>query len=234
MESQIQLIGEGSQYNLLLATHLQHLNGYLSLPSRAPTRQVAAEVSRFVLQDAMVSQIILKQFHIIVHTILIRLLHQRAQLLLLSPRPRPYHQRVKIDARNRVLLRDIRQVTIDAQLERRQLQHAGLHLVMKLNLLPRISIRKKNVPSNTNTFGTSIVIVSRCFTSRRWPSASCISLSSATPTFITLIASSRRGRATDVRRRSWLYSTEMPLRSIRPHMPTTRCSTAGRAPRPSC
>ena len=26
----------------------------------------------------------------------------------------------------------------------------------------------------TNTFGTSIVIVSRCFTSRRWPSASCI------------------------------------------------------------
>ena len=31
----------------------------------------------------------------------------------------------------------------------------GLHLVMKLNLLPRISIRKKNVPSNTNTFGTS-------------------------------------------------------------------------------
>lgn len=76
----------------------------------------------------MVSQIILKQFHIIVHTILIRLLHQRAQLLLLSPRPRPYHQRVKIDARNRVLLRDIRQVTIDAQLERRQLHHAGAPL----------------------------------------------------------------------------------------------------------
>ena len=112
------------------------MNRYTSVPITTSTWQVTTKVNGFVLQDAIVSQIVFKQFHIIIHTVLIRLLHQGAKLLLFSPRWMEYHQGVKVDSRVCVLLCNICQAAIDAKLERQQLYHTRTPLRDEVELTP--------------------------------------------------------------------------------------------------
>ena len=84
----------------------------------------------------MVPQIVLKQLHVVVHAVLVRLLHQRANLLHIIRAARRHHQRVKVDARERVLLRDVRQTAVDAQLVLHELHHARIPLIQEVELAP--------------------------------------------------------------------------------------------------
>ena len=157
------------------------------------------------------SQIVFKQFHIIIHTVLIRLLHQGAKLLLFSPRWMEYHQGVKVDSRVCVLLCNICQAAIDAKLERQQLYHTRTPLRDEVELTPANLHQEEERPIIHEHLRHQHCDRLEMLYLQAAALGALSFISPTTHTFITLIASSRGGKAIEGRCNNWLYSMVIPL-----------------------